>query len=225
VKRDAHAEVLAKHNEIIKRGEIPGSGHLLDRRQVSSGSESEGEGESDSPIFSETPTISPAVALDEDGKDICMEPNMSFWFLAYFAAIGIGSNDKSFFVVMDTGSADLWVPAANCQSQACVVHSTLGSTDSTTLQATNQPWQIQYGTGSAAGVIVADSVNVGGLTVKRMPFGAATQLSNNFAQFVRWFYVLLTYFVDTRWYSRLGFHRSQCTRRCHGYGSIGKISM
>jgi cathepsin D len=86
---------------------------------------------------------------------------------------------------MDTGSADLWVPAANCQSQACLDHSSLGSADSKTLQATNQPWQIQYGSGSAAGVIVADSVNVGGLTVERMPFGAATQLSNNFAQFVR----------------------------------------
>jgi hypothetical protein len=78
VKRDAYAEVLAKHNEIVKRGEIPGSGHLLDRRQVSSGSESEGEGGSDSPIFSVTPTISPAVALDEDGQDICMEPSVSF---------------------------------------------------------------------------------------------------------------------------------------------------
>jgi len=125
---------------------------------------------------------------------------------------------------MDTGSSDLWVPAANCKSQACMIHSTLGSTDSTTLQATTQPWQIQYGTGAAAGVIVADSVNVGGLTVKRMPFGAATQLSTNFAQFVRRFYVLLTYCVDTRWYSRLGFHRSKCTRRCNGYGSIGTVS-
>lgn len=85
---------------------------------------------------------------------------------------------------MDTGSADLWIPAANCKSQACQVHTTLGSNDSTTLQVTNQPWQIQYGTGAAAGVIIADRMSIGGLTVQRMPFGAATQLSNNFAQFV-----------------------------------------
>ena len=85
---------------------------------------------------------------------------------------------------MDSGSSDLWVPAANCNSEACKVHETLGSNDSTTLQATNQPWQIQYGSGSAAGIIIADSLNIGGLTVSRMPFGAATQLSNNFAQFV-----------------------------------------
>jgi hypothetical protein len=85
---------------------------------------------------------------------------------------------------MDTGSSDLWVPGANCKSQACQVHTTLGSKDSSTLQATTKPWQIQYGSGSAAGVIVADSVSVGSLTVPRMPFGAVTQLSNNFASFV-----------------------------------------
>jgi hypothetical protein len=85
---------------------------------------------------------------------------------------------------MDTGSSDLWVPAANCNSDACKVHKTLGSNDSTTLQATSKPWQIQYGTGAAAGIIITDSLVVGGLTVSRMPFGAATQLSNNFAQFV-----------------------------------------
>ena len=88
---------------------------------------------------------------------------------------------------MDTGSSDLWVPGANCKSQACQVHTTLGSQDSATLQATTKPWQIQYGSGSAAGVIVADSVSLGSLTVKRMPFGAVTQLSNNFASFVSTF--------------------------------------
>ena len=88
-------------------------------------------------------------------------------------------------VVMDTGSSDLWVPAANCQSEACKVHETFGSADSSTLQATTTPWQIQYGTGSAAGVLVADTFTIGGLSVQRMPFGVATQLSSNFAQFVQ----------------------------------------
>lgn len=85
---------------------------------------------------------------------------------------------------MDTGSSDLWVPAANCKSEACIVHKTLGSNDSTSLQTTTQPWQIQYGTGAAKGVLIADSLGIGGLTISRLPFGAATQLSSNFAQFV-----------------------------------------
>ena len=57
VKRDAYAEILAKHNEIVKRGELPGSGHLLDRRAKGF-------------LPGDTPKISPAVALDEDGQDI-----------------------------------------------------------------------------------------------------------------------------------------------------------
>lgn len=85
---------------------------------------------------------------------------------------------------MDTGSSDLWVPAQNCKSEACTAHKTLGSNDSTSLQATSQLWQIQYGTGAAAGVLVTDSLGIGELTISRLPFGAATQLSNNFAQFV-----------------------------------------
>jgi Eukaryotic aspartyl protease len=85
---------------------------------------------------------------------------------------------------MDSGSSDLWVPSENCRSQACAVHETLGTNDSSTLQTSSVPWQIQYGTGSASGLLVADSLSIGGLTVNSMPFGVATQLSSNFAQFV-----------------------------------------
>lgn len=71
-----------------------------------------------------------------------------------------------------------------------MVHNSLGSSDSSTLQATTQPWQIQYGTGAAAGVLVRDSIDIGGLSVTQMPFGVATQLTNNFAQFVALFLLM-----------------------------------
>ena len=121
---------------------------------------------------------------------------------------------------MDTGSSDLWVPAANCRSQACQVHTTLGSNDSSTLQATTQLWQIQYGTGGAAGVLIADTVVIGGLTVKRMPFGAATQLSNNFARFVM-LVIGPHLHLDARWYFGARIHGSECPGRRDGHGSTG----
>jgi hypothetical protein len=79
VKRDAYAEVLSKHFEIIKRGEIPGSGHFIERRGAhpSSGSGSESE----NILFGETPTVSPALALDEDGKDISIVSNSNLLIL------------------------------------------------------------------------------------------------------------------------------------------------
>ena len=75
VKRDAYAEVLAKHNELVKRGETPGSAHLLSKRRngdfSSSGSDSEPEaGAPTSILFADTPAVTPAVSLDQDGQDI-----------------------------------------------------------------------------------------------------------------------------------------------------------
>src|SRR5271156_2074278 len=88
---------------------------------------------------------------------------------------------------MDTGSSDLWVPSTSCRSSACKDHQSLGPSDSTSLQQSTTQWQIQYGSGAAAGVLVSDMVSIGGLTVTRMPFGVVTQLTSNFAQFVRKF--------------------------------------
>jgi hypothetical protein len=56
VKRDAYAEVVAKHEELVKRGEDPGSAHLRKRQNGD--------------VPGNTPTIQPAVAVDEDGQDI-----------------------------------------------------------------------------------------------------------------------------------------------------------
>jgi cathepsin D len=105
---------------------------------------------------------------------------LTFLQAAYFASVAIGAQKKAFTVVMDTGSSDLWVPSSTCKDQACVVHQNLSIADSTSLKTTTQPWQIQYGSGSAAGVLVTDDVNIAGLAVKLMPFGVAEQLSNQF---------------------------------------------
>jgi hypothetical protein len=145
-------------------------------------------------------------------------------FIAYFAAIGIGSKQKQFFVVMDTGSSDLWVPSANCDDEACQDHHTLGSADSSTLQVSNKTWQIQYGSGAAAGVIVTDSVSIANLTVQRMPFGVADDVSDNFAQLV---YVFVEYakILATGWYLGLGTYGSKSTRRSNCHGPIGRSTL
>jgi hypothetical protein len=66
VKRDPQAEILSKHNDLIKRGILPGEGHVLERRQFVDKPNGTGILEGD------PPTISPAVVLDEDGNDICI---------------------------------------------------------------------------------------------------------------------------------------------------------
>jgi hypothetical protein len=101
VKRDGYAELVAKHNEIVKRGDIPGTAHIVRNADSSSApptsSSDDSDSDSDSNSDSDTeldetselsdgtqsgsdkgilrgnnPTVSPAVALDEDGNDISM---------------------------------------------------------------------------------------------------------------------------------------------------------
>ena len=84
VKRDAYAEVLAKHNELVKRGEAPGSAHLLWKRRhggsSSSGSDSEdGESAPTSILVADTPSVTPAVGLDQDGQDISLPLLIPTW--------------------------------------------------------------------------------------------------------------------------------------------------
>jgi Eukaryotic aspartyl protease len=101
---------------------------------------------------------------------------------------------------MDTGSSNFWVPGKACSSIACNVHTTLGSSDSTTLNMNTITWAIQYGTGLARGVGATDSVSIGGLTVSNMTFGVATLLSNDFVDLVLFIFVI---FVN--WSRQMGF--------------------
>lgn len=40
----------------------------------------------------------------------------------YFVDVQIGSNDQTFTVVPDTGSSNLWVYSASCNSVCCRTH-------------------------------------------------------------------------------------------------------
>jgi len=71
--------VLNAHNEVIERGEEPGSAHLIRRQEsdsestdfeTDSGTQSDAVTTADGFLQGKQPSISPAVALDEDGQDV-----------------------------------------------------------------------------------------------------------------------------------------------------------
>jgi hypothetical protein len=101
----------------------------------------------------------------------------------YTATIQIGSQQTNFQVLIDSLSADFWIPSVNCTTGGCVNRNTLGGgkTGSTTLVQTNTPWSIDYGSnGTVSGVLVYDTVSVAGLTIKAMKFGMAEVLDPRF---------------------------------------------
>jgi len=104
--------------------------------------------------------------------------------VGYFATVQIGTPPQDFRILMDSGSADLWVATTACQSQdggGCGNHVFLDTDASSSFVDTQQQWQIQYGTGAVAGSIVTDNVNIGSLALNNHTFGVAQVETADFA--------------------------------------------
>lgn len=97
----------------------------------------------------------------------------------YFGPLSVGSPPQEITTDFDTGSADLIIPTENCIGCGAQVFNTA---QSSTYQASSQPFDIQYGDGSQAiGTLATDTVTVANLTVPNQVFAAITQQSQDFS--------------------------------------------
>ena len=94
---------------------------------------------------------------------------------SYFGSLAIGTPPVSFDVILDTGSADLWVADTSCT--ACGRVAQLDATSSSTFKNLSEPFQITYGSGQAAGTLGQDVVQMAGFSVSNQVFAAVTQVS------------------------------------------------
>ncbi|CAE6463645.1 unnamed protein product [Rhizoctonia solani] len=103
--------------------------------------------------------------------------------------ISIGTPGQKFLIDFDTGSADLWIPSSNCQSQGCQSKNVYTSSLSSTAKevTTSQKFSISYGDGStASGPVYTDTVSAGVLSAKKssfksQSFSAVTSESSSFS--------------------------------------------
>ena len=72
---------------------------------------------------------------------------------------------------------DLWVADTNCDLGCSREDSPYQSASSSTFHNLSQPFSITYGSGQAAGDLVADVVQMAGFSVNNQTFGAVTQVS------------------------------------------------
>ncbi|CAD5227394.1 unnamed protein product [Bursaphelenchus okinawaensis] len=116
-------------------------------------------------------------------------------------------------MIMDTGSANLWVLDSGCETvnkilrcprycqndifclsfcqpvccnavtidDYCYGRPRFCSNQSTTYKTTSRTFQIVYGTGSAAGIVGKELVQVGSLTIENADLGQASQIDEFFA--------------------------------------------
>jgi hypothetical protein len=104
--------------------------------------------------------------------------------VGYLATVQMGTPPQNYLILMDSGSADLWVAGEACQSTTggnCGKHQTLGTTSSSSFVASNTPFQVTYGTGAVSGDIIQDDIVLAGLPLKGHTFGVTTQETPDFS--------------------------------------------
>lgn len=118
------------------------------------------------------PTASNSLGLDIEANDV-----------GYIATVQVGTPSQDFKILMDSGSADFWIGAENCQSVlgGCGNHTFLGANSSSSFVDSGKQFQVTYGSGAVAGNIITDNVNIAGLALNKHVFGVATQETQDFA--------------------------------------------
>jgi len=117
----------------------------------------------------------PSAALLQDPAQIGKATLTNNANTQYFGKVAVGTPAKEFTVVFDTGSSVLWVPDAQCKSEACKSHkqfSLHGSTTGVLLGEDEDEVKeatIQYGTGKMVGVEAQDVVRIGDANGLAMP--------------------------------------------------------
>ncbi|KAF8920191.1 aspartic peptidase domain-containing protein [Mucidula mucida] len=100
-------------------------------------------------IEGNTPTANDSLALDILGNDV-----------GYTASFEIGNPPRPFRLLMDSGSADMWIPIDGCMSEdglgSCGNRTFISEDKSSTFNLTDEAWDITYGSGRVSGFKVSD---------------------------------------------------------------------
>ncbi|GAA6060716.1 hypothetical protein JCM10212_003337 [Sporobolomyces blumeae] len=91
-----------------------------------------------------------------------------FQELAYLADVSVGTPAQHIPLLLDTGSADLVIPASGSE---CTVLPCFDTASSSSFVNLNESVTFAYGQGNIDGKIVSDTVTLGGVTVENQSFG------------------------------------------------------
>ncbi|ODQ56491.1 acid protease, partial [Saitoella complicata NRRL Y-17804] len=98
----------------------------------------------------------------------------------WLSIIDIGTPQQDMAVVLDTGSADLWVFSTECASCSADTHDLFDPETSRTFINSSTPFTINYADGSQAnGHLGYDVLNLGGINVQNQTVQIATSISAN----------------------------------------------
>ncbi|RDB15878.1 Cathepsin D [Hypsizygus marmoreus] len=96
---------------------------------------------------------------------------------SFFGSLAIGTPPVSYNVILDTGSADLWLADSNCVTN-CDEVATFNPSQSSTFTTNNAAFNISYGSGKASGTIGADNIQMAGFSVSNQTLGLCDTVSD-----------------------------------------------
>ncbi|VDC07576.1 unnamed protein product [Peniophora sp. CBMAI 1063] len=91
----------------------------------------------------------------------------------YLALIEVGTPPQTLYVVLDTGSSDLWFATTACN---CTDGAQFDVSQSSSLSTSSIPIQLDYNSGNASGILLQDTVTLGSYTVPDQIFTGVTQV-------------------------------------------------
>lgn len=95
---------------------------------------------------------------------------------SYYGTIAIGTPPVAYNVIIDSGSADLFLVSSGCTSSACSGIQAFDSSASSSFTSTSQAFDITYGSGTASGTLGKDVVQMAGFQVNSQTFGTSLTL-------------------------------------------------
>lgn len=93
----------------------------------------------------------------------------------FYATIQLGTPPQYFDVILDTATANLWIPSKKCKSSACSGHNRYDNS-STTFIADGTPFSINYGNSIVQGHLSRDHLIIAGVPIIEQDFGEATKV-------------------------------------------------
>ncbi|KAI8097384.1 aspartic peptidase domain-containing protein [Halteromyces radiatus] len=120
---------------------------------------------------------------DETKLDAAAEVELESAFVdvEYLGKIGVGTPPQYFNMDLDTGSADIWIPAKECPT--CGNRQLFDSAASSTFENVNKTWSLRYADGSSViGLTARDTVEVGDVKHANQIIGLAHTETEDFAR-------------------------------------------
>ncbi|KAI9451913.1 aspartic peptidase A1 [Lactarius psammicola] len=116
----------------------------------------------------------PSNAKRSSGENLLVNQNADS---SYYGSIAIGTPPVAYNVILDTGSADLWVADSSCTTN-CRGIQTFDTTSSSSYNNLTEEFSIRYGSGSASGTLATDVVQMAGFQVDRQVLATCDVISD-----------------------------------------------